>query len=103
MKGLIILLIVSIFFIVIVTASINQSVQKHRDITNQPWPPHISKCPDYWEISKDDSTKCVNKSQVNRGKLSKNATLAAFEDTTPESRTLPKKIDNGVYWAGISD
>ena len=27
--------------------------------------PHISKCPEYWEVNPDDNTKCVNSGGIN--------------------------------------
>ena len=35
------------------------------------WPPVITKCPDYWDLS-EDRTLCVNTSGMNKGKLSYN-------------------------------
>lgn len=31
----------------------------------KPWPPHISKCPEYWEVNPDDINNCVNKTGIN--------------------------------------
>ena len=31
----------------------------------KPWPPHISKCPEYWEVDPTNNTNCKNNSGIN--------------------------------------
>ena len=63
----------------------------------KPWPPHISKCPEYWEVKPDDNTKCVNSSGVN----------GAIDSEVPvfNGDNLEEVQTNNAYthWDGISN
>ena len=102
MKGLVIITIVSIFLIIIVMASINQSISSKKLEETRPWPPHISKCPDYWTIDPKKADKCVNTSGINLGRHKRNSTIDSFDDKDPNNRVIPKMENYKLYWDGIS-
>jgi len=66
------------------------------------WPPHISRCPEYWNISSDpkycENTSVSSKNRVSTG----NNTTLAFDGTNLEE----VKTDQGLkyyHWDGITN
>ena len=56
---------------------------------NIKWPPVITKCPDYWDLSSDGKL-CVNTSGMNKGKLS-------YAKCNPKGRNYPCCDEDTCY------
>jgi len=82
-------------------------------LLNDSYPPVISECPDYWDISLNtfDEKECINVSTINRGNGStdcKTLNFAQFSvnGTDKESVICTKKQkanDCGLTWDGITN
>jgi len=61
----------------------------------KPWPPHISKCPEYWEVDPTNKAKCINNSGIN----------GAGEVTVFNGDNLADVQQAGGYnhWDGVSN
>ena len=56
MKGSYTLAIVVCFIIILIVRSVYKSISDKN--TKIKWPPHVSKCPDYWVLKKDNASEC---------------------------------------------
>tara|TARA_Y100000389_G_scaffold155186_1_gene155780 strand:- start:1193 stop:1519 length:327 start_codon:yes stop_codon:yes gene_type:complete len=65
MKGAITIAIVVCFIIILIFSSVFKSIKINKEKEESQWPPHISKCPEYWVVKKDQPTLCVNESGIN--------------------------------------
>ena len=61
MKGLITLGIVTVFLVYAIFVLAMKSKQSGKEVVE--WPPHISRCPEYWDLTK--SGQCVNEKKIN--------------------------------------
>ena len=63
----------------------------------KPWPPHISKCPEYWEVKSDEKTKCVNNTGING---QKDVSIPVFNG---DNLSDVKELTEYYHWDGISN
>lgn len=94
MAWLITISIVVVFLIFVIFQSVYQRIfnPKKKD-----WPPNISRCPSYWEISNDLKT-CSQKG-INQGT---GQTSVDSYDGKNINESIQFARDNGVYWDGIT-
>lgn len=64
----------------------------------KPWPPHISKCPEYWEVDPDDKSKCINNTSINDSGTASSVTVFNGDN-------LAEVQQQGGYhhWDGVSN
>lgn len=62
-----------------------------------PWPPFISKCPEYWELN-DNATECVNNSGVNG--ISGTSGLPMYNGANGKDL---KELDSFNSWDGVTN
>lgn len=93
MSGAIILGIVVCFIIFLIFSSwYKKNSEKNKVIQ---WPPFISKCPEYWEVSQD-LTQCINKTGINGSGVIE----ATYDGTNSEAI----KLDSNYHtWDGIRE
>ena len=82
-------------------------------LLNDTYPPVISECPDYWDISlnNSDEKQCINVSTINRGNSSADCKILNFSQfsvngTDKESVICTKKQKAnkcGFTWDGITN
>ena len=93
MSGAIILGIVVCFIIFLIFSSwYKKNSEKNKVI---PWPPFISKCPEYWELSQD-LTKCENNTDINKKGSGK---VKPYDGINYED----EDYDNYYTWDGIRE
>ena len=63
----------------------------------KPWPPHISKCPEYWEVDPENPAKCLNSSGINGAP---SATVDVFNG---DNLADVKGSNDYDHWDGISN
>lgn len=95
MNGSITIGIVVVFIIVLALSMIYRTIEENNKTVE--WPPHITKCPEYWDISAEDNTKCVNKTGIN-GMVDEK--IDAYDGSNAD-----KLSDESNYgtWDGISN
>ena len=76
MKGTYTLSIVVCFVIILIFSSVYKAMSDKN--SKIPWPPHVSKCPDYW-TSKGDNV-CENKHGLGLCKAAKNDNVMDFNE-----------------------
>jgi len=104
---LIIALIVLIFSLLLIGYLLNISY------LNDTYPPVISDCPDYWDVSlnSNNSKLCINKSKVNIGSQMRDCrsfSTDLFRDTGRDEKSVicakKKKANTCIFtWDGITN
>ena len=78
--------------------------KKQEESEVKPWPPHISKCPEYWELMPSDSAKCQNTTGINTpgGTTTEttNNPVTAFDGNNLSD---VKGQSQYIHWDGISN
>lgn len=88
--------IVVVFVIILICSFVYKTVvERNKSYT---WPPHITKCPEYWKLNGE---KCTLDT-INRGSNVENAEMDAYDgsDLTKFAKDLSL---NGTHWDGISN
>ena len=103
MKGAIAIGIVAVFIIYMIFVIIMKSKKSDEDVIE--WPPHISKCPEYWNLNK--SGQCVNNKKINVSDSS-NINLNNVESYTMENKqNIIDNINGGNVpyhsWDGLTN
>lgn len=96
MNGSITIGIVVVFIIVLALSMIYRAVEENNKTVE--WPPHITKCPEYWDISAKDNNKCVNKTGINV--IDQEREIAAYDGSN--AGELRDESNYGT-WDGISN
>ena len=104
MKGAITIGIVVCFIIILIFTYVYRSIEEANKVHG--WPPHISKCPEYWDVYKGDVNKCHNLNEINRASgymkdtmipaYTPDTDLKSFRENAEASRTTAYK-----YWDGV--
>lgn len=104
MIGIITIGIVVVFVIILIFTYVYKSIENSNKV--YPWPPHISKCPEYWEVSKTNTNKCKSTKDINRASgYMKNTEVNAFNQDT-DLKEFRKEADAArstayKYWNGV--
>ena len=103
MKGVITIGIVAVFLIYALFVLIMKSKKESKEVIE--WPPHISRCPEYWNLTK--SGKCVNKKKINVSDSS-NINFDTVDSYNLENReSIIDKIHGGNVpyhsWDGLTN
>lgn len=94
MNGSITIGIVVVFIIVLALSMIYRIVDENNKTVE--WPPHITKCPEYWDISAKG--ECVNKTGIN-GRV--DDTIEAYNGSNGDK--LSDESKKYGTWDGISN
>lgn len=92
--GAITLGIVVVFIIILASSFVYKAVVEN-DKTIE-WPPHITKCPEYWNEDPADSTKCVNYTNINKNSSDQ---VDAYDGTNKDILRTSSAFYN---WDGIN-
>lgn len=90
--------IVVVFVIILISSFVYTSVvESNKTYT---WPPHITKCPEYWKLSADGDV-CQSQ-DINMGSNQASTTITAYDGSD-----LTKFADDlslsGTHWDGVSN
>lgn len=108
--------------IILIISLILLGISLLKSILNHKYPPIISDCPDYWDVSFNNGLNCINKNNINVGTLGSDTTIPNNKDNSdvkyfppgyfkmPEiegETNICKKykwaLDNDVVWDGITN
>jgi len=98
--GILTLVIVSIFVIFMIFKYYYQSHLSKKDV--KVWPPHISKCPEYWNVDAANPSQCKNETNRNIASDFNSDTVDIYNGNNKD--TL-KNMQGTSYkhWDGISN
>tara|TARA_Y100000389_G_scaffold45055_1_gene39833 strand:- start:1007 stop:1309 length:303 start_codon:yes stop_codon:yes gene_type:complete len=92
--------IVVVFVIFVIFAGMFKEYVSKNELL---WPPHISKCPSYWD--ENNNRECVSTRNINRG-LATNGGIVPIYDSTKQNSFQESSHyarQKKVYWDGISN
>jgi hypothetical protein len=94
--------IVVVFCIFLICSYLYRKEQEDSEV--KPWPPHISKCPEYWEVMPGESTQCQNTTGINTPGGTTTAVtnnpVTAFDGN---NLSTVKAQTQYIHWDGISN
>lgn len=99
-----IVLIIASFLLILSLITIGYTLRSSQK--SKPWPPEISKCPDYWNVDNDGKICKPNDSKINVGKLGESASLDIsmpdYVGSQGKCNLSNWAIENQVVWDGIT-
>lgn len=107
MKGAYTLGIVICFILILIFTTI-YSYTKSSNSKIQ-WPPHISKCPEYWVVDPTDSTKCIPMNKEINVMAGTSADRISEDIWQPDMEEFSRFKDRAMirptfkHWDGISN
>ncbi len=106
MKGSYTLAIVVCFIIILIVRSVYKSISDKN--TKIKWPPHVSKCPDYWVLKKDNASECKPMTSDDTTKINSfngsNTSAPAYTGSNLDEFRETVMLDRSFnHWDGISN